>query len=581
MDIDYSRDSLLTNFGIETLKDRYMVPGETSPQEAFARAAIAYSDNKEHARRIYNYASNLWFMFSTPILSNGGTKRGLPISCYLSSPIPDSRIGIMDHMKENMFLASNGGGIGGYVGNLRSDGVKTSSGSQSTGSIPFIKSFDSHIMAVNQGSTRRGSVAYFQDISHPEIEEFIELRKPSGGDINRKALNIHNAVNITDKFMEAVLRGDSWSLIDPHTKETVKKVDARDLWQKILETRMVTGEPYITNIDTVNKFLPNSQKSLGLRVNGGNLCNEVLLPTNTERTAVCCLSSINLEKFDEWKDDELFIEDLVRFLDNVITSFIKEAPGELSKAVYSASQERSIGLGAMGFHSYLQKNNIPFEGPLASGINRKLFSHIHEKAIAATQKLAEERGSCPDALGEKRRNMHVIAVAPNASSSIICGGTSPSIEPIRANAYTHKTLSGSFLVKNKFLEALLEQYNQNTEEVWTSIITNKGSVQHLDFLSEWEKDVYKTAIEIDQKWIVEHAGVRQQYICQSQSVNLFFTPETDIEYLNDVHILAWKKGLKTLYYLRSESISKPRSITEKVERVIRKDSEEECWSCQG
>lgn len=580
MNIDHSRDFLLTEFGKATLKDRYMIPGESSPQEAFARAAKAFADDDNHAQRMYDYASNLWMMFSTPILSNGGTTRGLPISCYLST-VSDTRSGIMDHMRENMFLASMGGGIGSTIGELRSDGVGTSSGSQSNGTIPFLKVFDSLIGAVSQGKSRRGSYASYQDISHPEIEEFIEIRKPTGGDINRKALNIHNAVNITDDFMEAVLEGRGWNLVDPHTKEVTKVVDARGLWQKILETRMVTGEPYIHYIDTSNKHLPKSQKDLGLTITTSNLCSEILLPVDSQRTAVCCLSSVNLEKFDEWKDNELFIEDIVRFLDNVLSVFIKEAPGELSKAVYSASQERSIGLGAMGFHSYLQKNNIPFEGPLASGINRKLFNHIHERAIAATEKLADERGSCPDALGTRRRNMHVIAIAPNASSSIICGGTSPSIEPIRANAYTHKTMSGSFLVKNKFLEALLDSYGKNTEEVWTNIITNKGSVQHLEFLSDWERDVFKTAIEIDQRWIVEHAGSRQPYICQAQSVNLFFAPDTSVKYLNDVHLLAWKRGLKTLYYLRSEAPHKPKAITEKVERVIRKDSEEECWSCQG
>lgn len=580
MNIDYSRDSLLTDFGVETLKDRYMVPGELSPQDAFARAAKAFSDNEDHAQRIYDYASKLWFMFSTPILSNGGTKRGLPISCYLLG-LEDTRAGIISHMEENMFLASNGGGIGGYVGNLRSEGIGTSSGSQSSGTIPFIKLFDSEIMAISQGRTRRGSLAYYQDISHPEVEEFIEIRKPTGGDINRKALNIHNAINITDEFMQAAIDGKGWNLVDPHTKEIVRTVDARGLWQKILETRMVTGEPYIHFIDTSNKHLPETQKQLGLSITTSNLCSEILLPTSETRTAVCCLSSLNLEKFDEWEEDTNFIPDVVRFLDNVLQSFIETAPPELAKAVYSAAQERSIGLGTMGFHSYLQKNNIPFEGPLASGINRKLFQHINVQALDTTRELAEERGSCPDALGKKIRNMHVIAVAPNASSSIICGGTSPSIEPVRANAYTHKTMSGSFLVKNKYLEQLLESHGMNTEEVWTSIITSKGSVQHFEFLSEWEKDVYKTAIEIDQNWVVEHAATRQPYICQSQSVNLFFSPTSEVKYLNTVHLMAWKRGLKTLYYLRSESPSNPKAITEQVERVSRKDAEEECWSCQG
>lgn len=576
--IDYSRDSLLTDFGKETLKDRYLMPGEASPQDAFARAAVAFSDDEDHAQRMYDYASKLWFMFSTPILSNGGTKRGLGISCYLSA-IGDSRREIAEHWTENMFLASMGGGIGSYAGQLRGNGTGTSSGSQSGGSIPFLKVVDSEILAVSQGKTRRGSFAFYQDINHPDIEESITIRKPTGGDPNRKCLNIHHGMNITHEFMEAVKYGKPWDLIDPHSKEIKKTINARRLWELLLETRMQTGEPYLHFIDTTNEALPETQKQLGLKVVNSNLCSEVTLVANEDRTAVCCLSSVNLETYEEWKDDPKFIDDLVRFLDNVLTSFIKEAPPELKKAVYSAIQERSIGIGAMGFHSFLQKNMIPFAGPLAIGLNDKIFETIKNRAILATENLAVERGSPPDALWRKIRNLHLLAIAPNASSSIICGETSPSIEPLRANAFTQKTLSGSFLVKNKFLEKLLKEKGRNTQDIWTSIIVNKGSVQHLDFLDDWEKDVFKTAGEIDQHWIIELAARRQKYICQSQSVNLFFSPDVDVKYIHDVHFSAWEKGLKSLYYLRSESVRKPR-VSEKIERVVRQDAED-CFSCQG
>lgn len=576
--MDYSKDDLLPQYSKDTLKDRYFVDGEVSPQQAFMRASKAFSDNQDHANRLYKYVSNLWFMFSTPILSNSGTNRGMPISCFLSQ-VGDSRKSIADHYTENMFLASVGGGIGSDWSNLRTNGISTSSGSQSNGVIPFIKVVDSEIMAVSQGKTRRGSYAYYLHISHPDIEEAITLRKPTGGDANRKCLNLHNAVVIPDSFYTAVVNNSTWDLVDPHTQKTVKTVKARELWRLIIETRLTTGEPYILNIDSANRSISPHHKALGLTLTTSNLCSEILEPVSEDRTAVCCLSSVNLEKYEEWKNDPLFIEDLVRMLDNALEYFINTAPEELKKAKFSASRERSIGLGAMGFHSYLQSQNIPFEGPIASGLNRSIFKNIKKKAEQATYKLAEERGPCPDSSGELRRNIYLLAIAPNASSSIIAD-TSPSIEPWRANAYTHKTLSGSFLVKNKHLIKVLEGYNQNTEEVWKSIIINEGSVQHLEFLSKWEKDVFKTAMEIDQMWLIDHAATRQEYICQSQSLNLFFPSNADILEVHKVHWAAWERGLKTLYYCRSTPTRRIKSISEKVERSIREDADE-CFSCQG
>jgi ribonucleoside-diphosphate reductase alpha chain len=583
IEIDYSRDSLITPFGLATLKDRYLIPRETSPQEAFARAATAYADDLEHAQRLYDYASKLWFMFSTPVLSNGGTEKGLGVSCYLNY-VPDSRKGLTEHYTENAFLSSLGGGIGGYWGHVRSDGSSTSKGSVSSGSIPFIKVVDSEIMAFHQGGSRRGSYVICQDIGHSESEECINIRKPTGGDINRKALNLHNAINLPDAFMEAVDKGKQWDLRDPHSGNVTKTVSAREMWQLILETRVSTGEPYMLWVDTVNRFSSLSHQELNLKIYQSNLCHEIVQPTNDERTAVCCLSSVNLELYDEWKYNELFIEDLIRMLDNVISDFVSKAPPELNKAAFSASMERSLGLGAMGFHFYLQKNNIPFESPIAKGINLKQFELVKTRALAASEKLAEEKGAAPDitaaGVEKPRRNVYLIAIAPNASSSIICGETSPSIEPCRANAFTHKTMSGSFLVKNKFLEQRLEQYSRNDEDTWKSIITNAGSVQHLDFLTDWEKDVFKTALEIDQHWIIQHAADRQPFICQSQSLNLFFPANTNIKYLHSVHMMAWKSGVKSLYYCRSESISRPDLISKQIERVQRNDYEE-CISCSG
>ena len=583
--INKDRDELLTDFGKTTLIDIYLLPEEDSPQEAFMRAAKAYSDNDEMAQRIYDYASKQWFMFSTPILSNGGTKRGMPISCFLNY-VGDSREGITGHYTENAWLTSIGGGIGGYWGDIRSDGTSTSGGSQSSGSIPFLHVVDSEIMAFSQGKTRRGSYAAYMDVSHPEILEFLDIRKPSGGDIHRKCLNLHHGVNISNKFMELIERciaeptyDDTWNLIDPHTKETVRTVSARDLWLKILENRVATGEPYMCFIDHINDALPETQKKLGLKVNHSNLCTEITLPTAEDRTAVCCLSSVNLETYDEWKNDKLFIGDLVRFLDNVLTSFIETAPEHVFRAKFSATQERSIGLGAMGFHAYLQKCGIPFESALAKAKNLNIFKYIKAEAVAESKRLAVKRGEAPDMEGTGMRNAHLLAIAPNASSSIICGTTSPSIEPYRANAYVQKTMSGSFLVKNKHLEKILETKGINNEKTWTSILANRGSVLHLKDLSDYEKDVFKTSIEINQQWIIEHAADRQEFICQGQSLNVFVPADVNIKELHDIHMLAWKRKLKTLYYCRSEAIKRAELVSLKVERTI--IPEADCLACEG
>jgi|TARA_R110001592_G_scaffold88415_1_gene260401 ribonucleoside-diphosphate reductase alpha chain len=584
--IDYSKDSLLTEFSKQTLKDRYMVGDEKSPQEAFARAAEAFADDEDHAQRIYDYASNLWFMFATPVLSNGGTKRGLPISCFLNY-IEDSREGITGHYTENAYLSSMGGGIGGGWSDVRSQGTKTSKGSESTGVLPFMKVVDSEMLAFSQGVTRRGSYAAYLHMSHPEIEEFLDVRKPTGGDTNRKCTNLHHGVVIPDRFMEIIHRAtkeqnfdDSWELVDPHSGEVKKIVSARTLWVKLLQNRMETGEPYLMFEDAVQSDLPEFQKKKGLKVNHSNLCSEITLATNEERTAVCCLSSVNLEYYDEWKNHPAFIPDLIRFLDNVLTYFIENAPNELERAKYSASRERSIGMGAMGFHAYLQKNSIPFEGMVANGVNMQIFNKIKSEAMIETKRMAVERGACPDDDTCSVRNAHLLAIAPNASSSIICGNTSPSIEPYRANAFTQKTKSGSYLMKNKFLEAVLETYGINDDKTWSSIIANKGSCQHLSMLSEEEREVFKTAVEINQAWIVEHASARQEYICQAQSVNLFFPPDVSKGDLHNVHMLAWAKNMKTLYYLRSEAIGRADNVSNQVKReVIFEQSD--CLSCEG
>ena len=589
MQLNYSRDKYLSEFSIKTLEDRYLVGDEKSPQDAFARAALSFSDNEEHAQRLYDYASKLWFMFSTPILSNGGTKRGLPISCFLNY-VDDSREGITDHYTENAFLSSVGGGVGGCWSGVRSVGSKTSNGSESTGVIPFMKVVDAEMLAFSQGVTRRGSYAAYLDISHPEIEEFLDVRKPTGGDINRKSVNLHHGVVISDEFMQIIENAtrfegfdDSWKLVDPHSGKVVKTVSAKTLWVKLIQNRVETGEPYIMFGDTVDEAVPEFQQKLGLRVTQSNLCSEITLPTNKDRTAVCCLSSVNLEEFDEWKNNDQFIPDLVRMLDNVLSYFIEFAPNQLERAKYSAMRERSIGLGAMGFHAYLQRHNTPFESAMAKGRNLQMFSRIKSEAERATRQLAKERGECPDGEGYGVRNAHLLAIAPNASSSIICGNTSPSIEPYRANAFTQKTKTGSSLLKNEYLENVLQDLGQDTDEVWKSIVTNNGSVQHLDFLDEWTKDVFKTAVEIDQRWVIEMAGDRQEQICQSQSLNVFFPANVSKQELHAVHMMAWKRGVKTLYYLRSEAIKRAETVSDEAlrQRIFESIDDEGCLACEG
>lgn len=587
--VDLSRDMLLSEFSIKTLQDRYLIEGETSPQHAFARAATAFASNEEHAQRLYDYASRLWFMFSTPVLSNGGTDRGLPISCFLNY-VDDSRLGITDHYTENAFLSSVGGGIGGCWNGIRSVGSKTSKGSESTGVIPFMKVVDAEMLAFSQGVTRRGSYAAYLDIRHPEVEEFLDMRKPTGGDVNRKSINLHHGVVISDEFMDLIEGAtkeegfdDSWDLIDPHSGEVKKTVSAKTLWVKLIQNRVETGEPYIMFGDTVQEALPEFQKEKGLTVHHSNLCSEITLPTDKDRTAVCCLSSVNLEEYDAWSTEPLFIPDLVEMLDNVLTHFIENAPPHLARAVYSATQERSIGLGAMGFHAYLQRRNIPFEGVMAKSANLRMFKHIKTQAQETTERLAGERGSCPDAYPKLIRNAHLLAIAPNASSSIICGNTSPSIEPYRANAYTQKTKSGSSLQKNEYLEAILQDLGMDTDEVWKDIVTNGGSVQHLEFLDDYTKDVFKTAVEIDQRWVIEMAADRQQYICQSQSLNVFFPSNVSKMELHSVHMMAWKKKVKTLYYLRSEAYKRAETVSDEALRaqIFESLDENACLACEG
>ncbi len=587
--IDYNRDKYLSEFSIKTLEDRYLLEGETSPQDGFARAAKAFADDEAHAQRLYDYASQLWFMFSTPILTNGGSKRGLPISCFLNY-VEDSREGLTSHYTENAYLSSVGGGIGGSWSDIRSVGSKTSAGSESTGVIPFIKVVDAEMLAFSQGVTRRGSYAGYLDISHPEIEEFLDIRKPTGGDVNRKSTNVHHGVGIGDDFMKLIEQAtlvegfdDSWDLIDPHSQQVTKVVSAKTLWVKILQNRVETGEPYIFWKDTVQNALPEFQKDLGLKVHHSNLCSEITLATSAERTAVCCLSSVNLEEYDSWSENDQFIPDLVRMLDNVLEYFIETAPPQLEKAVYSAMRERSIGLGAMGFHAYLQRQDLSFESMWASSMNHKMFGRIKSEAVRATKQLAKERGECLDGKGYGVRNAHLLAVAPNASSSIICGNTSPSIEPYRANAFTQKTKSGSSLLKNEYLEHALQELGMDTDEVWKSITTKGGSVQHLDFLDKHTKDVFKTGVEIEPKWLIQHAADRQQYICQSQSLNLFFPANVSKQELHAIHMMAWKKGVKTLYYLRSEAMKRAENVSDEVLRAYIVDSldESSCLACEG
>ena len=612
--IDYEREKDLNDFSLNTLKDRYFWQDETHAQEAFARAAVysaTYQGTTDFnlAQRLYDYASKSWFMFSTPILSNGGTTRGLPISCFLNF-VPDSRGGLSAHYDENIWLTSSGGGLGGYWGAVRSNGVATSNGSQSTGSIPFMHVVDSQMLAFNQGVTRRGAYAAYMDISHPEIEEFIAMRKTTGGDLNRKCLNLHNGVNISDEFLYSVEHDLPWRRIDPKSKQAIKTVPARDLWWQLIHTRAETGEPYIVNTDRCNQYLPQEQKDLGLRVVQSNLCSEITLPTTEERTAVCCLSSVNLEYFSEWHENEKFIPDLITMLDNTLQHFIDNAVDEyphkpvdtleefmgyvgenkqgFARAAYSAYRERAVGLGAMGFHSYLQRAGLPFAGVFAASFNHRAFKLIKERATEASKVLGRHRGEAPDMAGSGLRNSHLLAIAPNASSSIICGGTSPSIEPSRANIFTHKTLSGSYRVKNKYLEKLLEDKGLNNEKTWKDISAADGSVQSLDALSEEEKEIFKTAPEINQIWVIEHAYNRQPYVCQSQSVNTFFEPPASsapqethdeyLEYVNNVHWAGANK-LKSMYYYRTTAARNAENVNVKIPRINLEDGE--CLSCEG
>jgi ribonucleoside-diphosphate reductase alpha chain len=593
---DASRDARLTDFGKDTLTDRYLLPGEVY-QDLFARVADAYADDQAHAQRLYDYISNLWFMPATPVLSNGGTNRGLPISCYLNS-VEDSLEGIVGTWNENVWLASKGGGIGTYWGNVRGIGEPVGLNGKTSGIIPFVRVMDSLTLAISQGSLRRGSAACYLDISHPEIEEFLEIRKPSG-DFNRKALNLHHGVLVTDEFMDAVREGAEFTLRSPRDGSERGKVDARSLFQKLVETRLATGEPYIVFNDTVNRMMPKHHRDLGLKVSTSNLCSEITLPTGidhlgNDRTAVCCLSSLNLETWEEWKGDKQFIEDVMRFLDNVLQDYIDRAPDEMARAKYSAERERSVGLGVMGFHSFLQQKGIAFESAMAKALNLQMFKLIHAKACEASMLLAQERGPCPDAadMGAMERFSCKMAIAPTASISIICGGTSACIEPIPANIYTHKTLSGSFIVKNPYLEKLLDKKAKNSTNVWNSILERGGSVQHLDFLTPEEKAVYKTSFEIDQRWLLEFAADRTPYIDQAQSLNLFIPADVDKWDLMMLHYQAWEKGIKSLYYLRSKSVQRAgfaggveadnTSALAKIELSASGDQTdyEECLSCQ-
>ncbi len=588
VEVDRSRDDLLTAFGKKTLEDRYLLPGE-SYQDMFARVATAYADDADHAQRVYDYISRLWFMPATPVLSNGGADRGLPISCFLNA-VGDSLEGIQSVWNENVALASNGGGIGTYWGGVRSIGEKVKGAGQTSGIIPFIRVMDSLTLAISQGSLRRGSAAVYLDIHHPEIEEFLEIRKPSG-DFNRKSLNLHHGITVSDEFMEAVRDGLLFGLRSPKSGEVIRQVDARSLWQKILEIRLQTGEPYLIFSDTVNRAMPAHQRQLGLSVKQSNLCSEIMLHTGAdhlgrERTAVCCLSSVNAETFLEWRDHPTFVEDVMRFLDNVLQDFIDRAPSAMDAAIYAAVRERSVGLGLMGFHSFLQSQHVPFESGLAKSWNLRIFKTLRAKADAASRVLAEERGPCPDAAdrGVMERFSHKLAIAPTASISIICGGTSAGIEPIPANIYTHKTLSGSFAVKNPYLERLLAAKAMDTPEVWNSILEHEGSVQHLDWLSDDEKATFKTAFELDQRWVVELAADRTPMICQAQSLNLFIPGDVDKWDLHMLHWSAWESGCKSLYYLRSKSVQRASFAGGETAEVVKLDAPrtdyEECLACQ-
>jgi ribonucleoside-diphosphate reductase alpha chain len=593
--IDYSRDSLFDELGIKRLKESYMKEDENSPQERFAHVSKAFGSNPEHAQRLYEYSSKHWLSYSTPILSFGRSSRGLPISCFLPY-LHDSAEGLVNCLAEVNWLSMLGGGVGIGVGIRSSD-------DKSVGVMPHLRTYDASSLAYRQGRTRRGSYATYLDISHPDILLFLEMRKPTG-DPNLRTLNLHHGINIPDSFMQIIERcmqdkdaDDSWELKDPHNGEVREVVSAKDLWQRVLDIRMQTGEPYLHFIDASNRAMPQFQKDLGLSIKQSNLCSEIILPTDKDRTAVCCLSSVNLEYFDEWKNDSLFLADIAEMLDNVLQYFIDNAPAAVERARYSAIRERSIGIGALGFHAYLQRNNVPFESALAVGRNKQIFKHIRDELNVANLKLGKERGEAIDAVGTGQRFSHLMAVAPNASSSIIMGNTSPSIEPYRANAYRQDTLSGSSLAKNKWLNRFIEKYlagdgeviSQNDyNDIWSSIIANDGSVQHLTWMDDWTKDVFKTSMEIDQRWLVNHAADRQEYIDQAQSLNLFFRPDVNIMYLHAVHFQAWKQGLKTLYYCRSEKIGKADKVSKRIEREVIKELDmkalidgDACLACEG
>ena len=587
--IDLERDKLFDELGIKRLQESYMREDESSPQQRFAYVSNAFGSNQQHAQRLYEYSSKHWLSYSTPILSFGRSKRGMPISCFLNY-IEDTAEGLVDNLSETNWLSMLGGGVGIGFGIRAAD-------DKSTGVLPHLKIYDASSLAYRQGRTRRGSYAAYLDISHPDIIPFLEMRKPTG-DPNQRCLNLHHGVNINDEFMTIIEKcmldpeaDDSWTLKDPHSGEVREVVSAKHLWQMILEIRMHTGEPYIHFIDTSNKELPYWLKDKGLKVHQSNLCSEIILPTNEERTAVCCLSSLNLENYDEWKDNSLFLKDVAEMLDNVLNYFIANAPNDIARAKYSAERERSIGIGALGFHAYLQRNGIPFEGVMAKVANNRIFKNIREKLNVANLELGKERGEAPDAIGTGFRFSHLMAIAPNASSSIIMGNTSPSIEPYRANAYRQDTLSGSFLNKNRWLDKILKEKLQDENEyndVWSSIIANDGSVQHLDILDEVEKDVFKTSMEIDQRWVIDLASDRQQYIDQAQSLNLFFRPDAHIKYIHAIHFMAWKKGLKTLYYCRSEKIGNADKVSKKIERNVIKELDmaqiaqgNDCIACEG
>ena len=583
INIDTKRDELLSEQAKKLVEDYYCKDKETSPQQAYARAAVAYSyGDMDLAQRIYDYVSKGWFMYASPVLSNAPKPdekaKALPISCFLTY-VPDSLEGLIDHSSELRWLSVKGGGVGGHWSDVRAVSDKA------PGPMPFLHTVDADMTAYRQGKTRKGSYAAYMNVDHPDIIEFLNMRVPTG-DVNRKNLNLHNAINITDAFMRAVERGETWDLIDPNDQTVRETMPARKLWEQILEVRYRTGEPYLNFIDTANRALPQTQKDLGLKIHGSNLCNEIHLATSEDRTAVCCLSSVNVEKFEEWRGTTM-IRDLIRFLDNVLQFFIDNAGDEIGRAKYSAQRERSLGLGAMGWHAFLHKKRIPFESESAQVWNNVVFQYIQKEAKEESLTMGKQRGEAPDMEGTGRRNAHLLAIAPNANSSIICG-TSPSIEPLKANAYTHRTRAGSHLVKNKYLEEVLEEKGKNTDKVWTDIITNGGSVQHLSFLTDDEKNVFKTAIEIDQMKIVDQAGTRQRFLCQGQSVNLFFSAGAERKYLHQVHFNAWQRGVKGLYYLRTETTQKAENVAEKVQRDALKDyqtqelqSQEECVACQG